>query len=73
MIDLQESAVVKLKELIQEELTTQNLVTALNDLLENPMKQAQIKKDYAALQNALHTGQNASEVSAEIILKELSN
>ena len=61
------------KELIQEELTTQNLVTALNDLLENPVKQAQIKEDYAALQNALYTGQNASEVSAEIILKELSN
>jgi len=61
------------KELIQEELTTQNLVTALHDLLENPVKQAQIKEDYAALQNALYTGQNAAEVSAEIILKELSN
>ena len=61
------------KELIQEELTTQNLVTALHDLLENPVKQAQIKEDYAALQNALYTGQNAAEVSADIILKELSN
>mgnify|MGYP000509934481 CR=1 FL=1 len=61
------------KELIQEELTTQNLVGALKDLLENPLKQAQIKEDYATLQNALYTGQNAAEVSAEIILKELSN
>jgi lipid-A-disaccharide synthase len=61
------------KELIQEELTTQNLVGALKDLLENPVKQAQIKEDYAALQNALYTGQNASEVAAGIVLEELSN
>jgi lipid-A-disaccharide synthase len=61
------------KELIQEDLTTQNLVSALKDLLENPVKQAQIKEDYAALQKALYTGQNAAEVSAGIILEELSN
>lgn len=61
------------KELIQEELTTANLIAALKDLLENPTKQAQIKEDYAALQKALYTGQNAAEVSAGIILEELSN
>lgn len=61
------------KELIQEELTTANLIAALKDLLENPAKQAQIKEDYAALQKALYTGQNAAEVSAGIILEELSN
>jgi len=61
------------KELIQEELTTANLIAALKELLENPAKQAQIKEDYAALQNALYTGQNAAEVSAGIILEELSN
>lgn len=61
------------KELIQEELTTANLIAALKDLLENPAKQAQIKDDYAALQKALYTGQNAAEVSAGIILEELSN
>ena len=61
------------KELIQEELTTANLISALKDVLENPAKQAQIKEDYAALQKALYTGQNAAEVSAGIILEELSN
>ena len=61
------------KELIQEELTTANLITALKDLLENPIKQAQIKEDYAALQKVLYTGQNAAALSAEIILEELSN
>ena len=61
------------KELIQEELTTSNLVNALKDLLENPIKQAQIKEDYAALQNALYTGKNAAEVAAGIVLEELSN
>jgi len=61
------------KELIQEELTTANLIEALKDLFENPAKQAQIKEDYAALQKALYTGQNAAEVSAGIILEELSN
>ena len=61
------------KELIQEELTTANLIEALKDLLDNPAKQAQIKEDYAALQKALYTGQNAAEVSAGIILEELSN
>lgn len=61
------------KELIQKELTTANLIEALKDLLDNPAKQAQIKEDYAALQKALYTGQNAAEVSAGIILEELSN
>lgn len=61
------------KELIQEDLTTANLIVALKDLLDNPAKQTQIKEDYAALQKALYTGQNAAEVSAEIILEELSN
>jgi lipid-A-disaccharide synthase len=61
------------KELIQEDLTTANLIVALKDLLDNPAKQAQIKEDYAALKKALYTGQNAAEVSAGIILEELSN
>ena len=61
------------KELIQEELTTTNLVNALKDILENPVKQSQIKEDYAALQNALYTGENAAEVAASIVLEELSN
>ncbi len=59
------------KELIQENLTPKNLVTALQDLLSNQSKQLQIKIDYATLKDILTTGNNASEVAADIIMEEL--
>lgn len=59
------------KELIQENLTTKNLVAELNKLLTNASVQSQIKNDYTTLKNILTTGHNASEVAAQIIIEEL--
>ena len=59
------------KELIQENLTTKNLVAELNTLLTNATAQSQIKNDYTSLKNILTTGHNASEVAAQIIMEEL--
>lgn len=60
------------KELIQDELNTNQLVIELKKLLEDPSKQAQITADYAALKQALFTGENAVEVATIIILEELA-
>ena len=60
------------KELIQEELNTQNLIVELNKLLTDPIKQQQISEDYSQLKQTLYTGKKATEVAAEIILGELS-
>lgn len=60
------------KELIQEDLTTRNLSIELKKLLEDPTRQAAIKADYAALKQALTTGQKATEVAAGIIQEELN-
>ncbi len=61
------------KELIQEDLNTKNLVAELNKILNDKNKQAQIASDYTLLKEKLYTGQSASEVAAGIILEELSN
>ena len=55
------------KELIQDELTTKNLVTELNDLLNNEARKKQLQDDYALLWNKLAAGGNASETAARII------
>jgi lipid-A-disaccharide synthase len=60
------------KELIQEDLTTQNLTIELKQLLEDPSRQAAIKADYTALKQALTTGQKATEVAAGIIQETLN-
>lgn len=59
------------KELIQEDLTTQNLSKELKQLLEEPSRQAAIKADYTALKQALTTGRKATEVAAGIIQETL--
>ena len=59
------------KELIQENLTTKNLVAELHKLLTDAGFQSQIKNDYTSLKNKLTTGHNASEAAAQIIMKEL--
>lgn len=59
------------KELIQENLTTKNLVAELNKLLTDRTVQSQIKDDYLTLKNILTTGHNASEAAAQIIMEEL--
>lgn len=55
------------KELIQHDLTTKNLIAELNELLTNETKQQQIKKDYRDLKDLLSKGGNASANAAKII------
>lgn len=55
------------KELIQEQLTVENLTHELNNILYNTAKQQKIKTDYAALKNLLSQGGNASANAAKSI------
>ncbi len=55
------------KELIQNELTTDNLKTELKELLQNPQRQQQLQQDYTALKNILSASGNASKTAAKII------
>ncbi|MBS1513344.1 MAG: lipid-A-disaccharide synthase [Bacteroidetes bacterium] len=55
------------KELIQNDLTTENLVAELHLLLNDPDKQRQLAADYAALKNLLSQGGHASANAARSI------
>jgi len=55
------------KELIQDELTVENLKQELSLLLFDEVKQRQVKDDYEALRNILSAGGNASANAAKII------
>lgn len=59
------------KELIQDELTVQNLTKELDSILNNEEKRKQIEDDYTALRNLLQQHNNASEKAAEIIVNFL--
>jgi lipid-A-disaccharide synthase len=54
-------------ELIQNDLTVKNLLTELNELLNNEERKKQLQQDYTDLKNILSAGGNASEKAAEII------
>ncbi|MES2004749.1 MAG: lipid-A-disaccharide synthase [Bacteroidota bacterium] len=56
------------KELIQGELTTKNLVAELTLLLTDKARQQAIQKDYASLKTLLAAGGNASAKAAEKII-----
>lgn len=56
------------KELIQGELTTENLVKELHLLLEDTEKQLQLEKDYGALKELLSAGGHASKQAAAKIV-----
>jgi lipid-A-disaccharide synthase len=60
------------KELIQSDLTVDNLKRELHDLLENPQRIEQVKKDYSELKRLLSEGGNASEKAARSIVQFLS-
>ena len=60
------------KELIQDELTVENLGRELNELLNNEEKKAQLKKDYSTLKNILGQGGHASANAAKSIVNWLS-
>lgn len=56
------------KELIQDELTTENLKTELGRILNDPSRMAQLKKDYSDMYSLLAKGGKASaKAAAEII------
>jgi len=55
------------KELIQDELTVDNLVTELNKLLYDETKKAQLQKDYKDLKELLSAGGHASANAARSI------
>jgi len=59
------------KELIQDELTVDNLYKELNDLLRNPQRQQQLKTDYADLKHKLSQGGHASANAAKSIVQYL--
>lgn len=56
-----------IKELIQNNLTVENLKHELHELLSNRVRQEQIKNDYKDLKNLLSQGGNASANAAKII------
>lgn len=61
------------KELIQKDLTVDNLKHELNEILTNEKRIAEIKKDYAELKRILSEGGNASANAAKSIIDFLSN
>ncbi len=60
------------KELIQDEMTADNITNELNDLLHNPAKQKQLQEDYTNLKNLLSKGGNASANAAKSIVDFLT-
>ncbi len=55
------------KELIQDEMTAENCIKELKDLLESSARKEQLQKDYTDLKNLLSKGGNASANAAKII------
>ena len=55
------------KELIQNDLTPENITTELKKILYDPEKKAKMQKDYADLKQLLSEGGNASKNAAENI------
>ena len=56
------------KELIQNDLTVENIVNELQGILHNPSRIDQMKTDYSALKNLLKQGGNASQRAAQEIV-----
>ena len=61
------------KELIQDDLTVENLKKELDTLLNSKEKQEQLKNDYAALKNLLSRGGHASANAAKSIYNFLTS
>ena len=59
------------KELIQNDLTVEKISTELKKLLEDPIRQEALRKDYAALKYLLSQGGHASANAAKSIYKFL--
>lgn len=61
------------KELIQDNLTVENITSELNAILTNTARQQQMKNDYAQLKNLLGKGGNASANAARSIIECIKN
>ena len=61
------------KELIQHDLTTENCIKELKEILGNEQRKIALKKDYKALTKLLTEGGNASENAAVIICTLATN
>jgi lipid-A-disaccharide synthase len=59
-------------ELIQDELTPENLRRELDDLLHNPQRQQQLAADYRQLHDVLSQGGHASANAAHSIIQFLT-
>lgn len=59
------------KELIQHDLTVENLRNELDDLLNNDQRKKQLEEDYAKLKKILGAGSNASAIAAKHIVQLL--
>ncbi len=59
------------KELIQDELTSENILQEIELILHNTQKKEQIQSDYAALKSFLQKGGSASSNAASIVYKML--
>lgn len=60
-------------ELIQDDLTPENCIRELKDLLENPARQQQLQQDYERLWQVLSAGGKASAKAANIIVEMTRN
>jgi lipid-A-disaccharide synthase len=60
------------KELVQSDLTLENLKYELSELLTNETKITEIKRDYAHLKSLLSQKENASEKAARCIIQFLT-
>ena len=60
------------KELIQSDLTVENLLRELEDILNNENRVAELEKDYSTLKNILNKGGNASATAATSITRFLN-
>jgi lipid-A-disaccharide synthase len=59
------------KELIQDELNTANLVQALNSILKNNQAQEILKEEYSKLYQLLSAGGHASKNASNLIMQFL--
>ena len=59
------------KELIQDEMTVENLRQELQELLTNEQRKSELQKDYADLKNILSKGGHASAKAAQSIIQFL--
>ena len=61
------------KELIQENMTAENLNSELHELLTNEERKIELQKDYAALKKILSEGGHASSKAAQSIVRYLTS